>query len=541
MIIKKPYAFLIKHFRLIHGLLFGVLMYIFLKSMDISSFFADYVKNQYFVRVESLTAQYINYTTFLSVIVAALLVVIIGAILKVKNKNINSYIYILCELILVFAYQIYMFTVFKGLETQNLDIETVRNLRDISLMVLVPQAIFIFVIFGRTLGFNLKQFDFKKDLEELDISESDNEEVEVIIGNNNYKYRRFFRKCLRLTKYFILENKLFVIGLASVAALGVSLAVYMSLNVYAMHYIEQQEILANSLYYKINKSYITENDMRNRIVTKDKIYVIVEVAVQNKLNMEHTLSRDTFRLDLDDELLVPTFTMTEKFMDLGTPFTPLTVHPGEDKNFIVIFELDKYYKKSDYSFKIKNYDSKKISTIEARYKSVIVKPIDLDKSEADGTYQLSANLDFKDTILKDSKMNITSFEISSKFKEQYEYCIKDVCKNGTYVVNPSKTGKGDISILKINSTINLDESLYMNKHIKTPADLLEYYAYIKYTSQGYVRIVNLTKIDVNYNKDKVAYLEVPANIEYATKLELIINIRGKKYIISLINTNNNLK
>ena len=109
-----------------------------------------------------------------------------------------------------------MFSIFKGLETESLDQQTVMLIRDIALMILVPQAIFLFVILGRTLGFNLKQFDFKKDLEELDIDSTDNEEVEVILGNNNYKYARFFRKSLRLTKYFFLENKLFVIGGVSI-------------------------------------------------------------------------------------------------------------------------------------------------------------------------------------------------------------------------------------------------------------------------------------------------------------------------------------
>lgn len=541
MIIKKPYAFLIKNFRLIHGLLFVLLGFILLKSMDISSFFSDYVANQSFSRVENLTAIYVDYSTFLAIIASAILVLVIGAILKLKNKNINSYIYIFAELVIVFGYYIYMFSVFKGLETKSLDPETVRNLRDISLMILLPQAIFLFVILGRTLGFNLKQFDFKKDLEELDIDSSDNEEVEVIIGNNNYKYARFFRKCLRLFKYFIAENKLFVIGIASVIALGTSLAIFMSINVYSVNYIENQEILANSLYYKVNKSYITENDMRNNQITKGKAYVVVELDVQNKFNNEYSLSRDTFRLMVDGEMLMPIFTLTEKFVDLGTPFTPTKILPGEDKQYIVIFEIDRLSKKTDYIFKIKNYDSKKLTTIDSSYKDIIIRPTDIDKSKEDGTYQLSADLDFKDTILKETKMLITSYEIGDKFKEKYNYCINEKCNEGTYIVVPNVTGKGDVTILKINATLDFDNSLYMNRFIKEPADLFEYYAYVKYTSQGYVKTYNLNKIDIKYNKDKVAYLEVPASIKYASKIDLIINIRGKKYTINLLNMNNNLK
>ena len=240
-------------------------------------------------------------------------------------------------------------------------------------------------------------------------------------------------------------------------------------------------------------------------------------------------------------MLIPTFSLSERFMDLGTPFNPTNILPGEDKKYIVIFEIDMKDKKADYIFKIKNYDSKKIAAIDTKYKDIIVRPINIDNASDEGTYQLSADLDFKDTILKNSKMLISSYEIGDKFKEEYTYCLKDKCNNGTYMVIPNVTGKGDISILKINSTLDFDDTLYMKNYIKDPADLLEHYAYVTYTSQGYIRTYSLNKIDVKYNKDKVAYLEVPSSIKHATKIDLIVNIRGKKFTINLLNMNNNLK
>jgi hypothetical protein len=180
-------------------------------------------------------------------------------------------------------------------------------------------------------------------------------------------------------------------------------------------------------------------------------------------------------------------------------------------------------------------------TIDSRYKDIIVKPTNLDKTNNDGTYQLSADLDFKDTILKNSRMLITNYEIEDKFKEKYNYCIAEKCNEGTYVVIPNVTGKGDISVLKINATLDFDQTLYMSKYIKEPADLFENYAYITYTAQGYIKTYNLNKIEVKHNKDTIAYLEVPSSIKNASKIDLIINIRGKKYTINLLNMNNNLK
>ena len=47
MILKKPYAFLIKNFRLIHLILTIPLIYITYKTTAVSNFFREYVSNNY--------------------------------------------------------------------------------------------------------------------------------------------------------------------------------------------------------------------------------------------------------------------------------------------------------------------------------------------------------------------------------------------------------------------------------------------------------------------------------------------------------------
>ena len=104
----------------------------------------------------------------------------------------------------MFIFFVFIFNILQKLNYNAFDVKTVRAIRDIMFMVLIPQIIFLFIIFSRALGFNIKSFDFKKDLEEMQIDKSDYEEVEVTLGNNNYKFARFFRKAIRLLKYFVL-------------------------------------------------------------------------------------------------------------------------------------------------------------------------------------------------------------------------------------------------------------------------------------------------------------------------------------------------
>lgn len=536
MIIKKPYAFLIKHFRLIHGLLFVLLTYILFQNMEISTFFNQYAKNQYYNRLANLTSMYVNYYNFITILLAMGISAVIAAILKLKQKNIKSYVYMFISLAITFVYNIYMFSVFNELEISGLQIESVRNLRDISLIILIPQMVFVFIMFGRTLGFNLKQFDFKKDLEELDISDTDNEEVEVILGNNNYKYIRFLRKSIRLTKYFILENKFFVIGVASILALGLSLSIFMSINVYSVDYTENQQVVANSLLYKVNKSYITQYDIKNKKINSNKSYVLVEIEVDNQFDKEYKLTRETFRLNVNGEMLIPIFTLSEKFLDIGTPFVPCKILGKEKKSYIVIFEIDKDYESVDYIFKIKNYDSKSFKEIETRYKDIIIKPNNLDKLTDEGKYNLPANINFEKSILKKSKLEIINYEIAEKFKEEMQYCIKDKCDKGIFVITPNMSENVNLAVMRIESKIELDNSIIANEFISTSDDLFEKYGYLSYTFQGYEKNVSIKKINTNHKKENVAYMQVPIEVKSATNLKLIINIRGKKYTINLTNT-----
>ena len=236
MIIKKPYAFLIKKFRWIHGILFAMLVFLAVKSVNIYTFFSDYATNHYYVMSSMLASEYIDLTLFVVTILAILLSVLIYFILSLKNKDRKTYALLCLYYVVLFVYFIYMLSIFQNLQSKSLGIETVRVIRDISIIISLPQIAFLFIIFGRTLGFNLKQFDFKKDLEEMQIDTKDYEEVEVEFGKNNYKIARFLRKVLRLTKYFILENKFIVTILASIIVLVTSLAIFINIKVYNVSY-----------------------------------------------------------------------------------------------------------------------------------------------------------------------------------------------------------------------------------------------------------------------------------------------------------------
>ncbi len=533
MVIKKPYAFLIKHFRLIHGLLFAMLLYLLTRNIDIYSFFNSYAVSHAYINIANLADSYVNALMYIITILVIFVTFVIFFILSMKDKGNRLYLAGILYYIVLLIFYIYIKTVFVGLQNnQVLDIETIRALRDVSLIVLLPQIPFIFIIFGRTLGFNLKQFEFKKDLEELEIDTSDNEEVELTLGNDTYKIARFFRKFLRLSKYFVLENRLFVIASTSLVILVISVVIYSKVNVYQQSYSENEQIQAHSLFFSVNESYKTTSDLNNIVIRKGKHYVLVNTNITNKYASSYNVNRDTFKLQTGEELLLPIFSLSDKFYDIGEVFSPFEIKAGESKDCIVVFEVDDQYDAKDYLFKIKNFTfNENVPT--NTYKDIIVKPIDLNVAIDKGTFKMPNTINLSDSLLKNSSILIESIDIADKFKEKFKYTINNQEKEAIYSIIPSETNKGSMIIVRIKSKVTLDESAYVSKLIKSPVDLYNMYGIIRYRYQGEYYTAKLSKLKVDFESETYSYLEIPKEIENANRIDFILLIRGTKYTINL--------
>ena len=87
MIIKKPYAFMIKHFRTIHVILTILVMYLISKTHAIFTFFNDYANNGYYTYSNNLTGKYINFYMFASIIFIILISAFVYLLMRWKKKS----------------------------------------------------------------------------------------------------------------------------------------------------------------------------------------------------------------------------------------------------------------------------------------------------------------------------------------------------------------------------------------------------------------------------------------------------------------------
>ncbi len=217
MILKKPYAFIIKHFRLIHLMMLACLAYLLMIARDINKLFASLQASSTFIYAGA--EAYINKSVYYILFIFLFLSGVVFWLLREKKKPTKLYLFlILYGIVEIFLFY-YEFNLLAVLQENVLESDQLILGRDISTICLLPNYILMCICFIRGIGFNLKQFNFSKDVEELEIADVDSAEFEVLIGQNNYKYFRLARRTIREIKYYILENKFAISVFGGILAL----------------------------------------------------------------------------------------------------------------------------------------------------------------------------------------------------------------------------------------------------------------------------------------------------------------------------------
>ena len=90
MILKKPYAFLIKYFKLIHIIILGLLLYINSYYKNIYTFYKDYSSSNYYDL--NIAKEYLPTLSFIVVVLLISLFIILFYLMKKKDKPYTLYI-----------------------------------------------------------------------------------------------------------------------------------------------------------------------------------------------------------------------------------------------------------------------------------------------------------------------------------------------------------------------------------------------------------------------------------------------------------------
>ena len=527
MIFRKPYAFFIKNFKLFHFILFALSAILLYRTSVIYNFVKQYVKTSPNVIGKELTDTLFNGYSYVLIIFMIIINIILIAIMIRKVKPFIYYIINIVLYISVLAVFIISNNMVANLEVMLVEPKTVLAVRDILNIARLLQTISVIFYLVRATGFDIKKFDFGRDLHDLNISEEDSEEYEVAVEFQGNEVIRNFKRNARNFKYYYKENQLIIniIVLLSIAA--TSLIIYLNIDKYGKLYKENDFVSVGMIQLGVKSSYIIENDYKNTKISTNE-YELVAVKLSMKSSLEQKISTARAQLVVDGYKYYPIRAYKSKLFDIGNIYEEQQISKEFD-DYVFAYRIPKEHS-DDLVFEYVDTIEQKRGETKVNSINIKLSPIKIDEQQInEKTYELTNEIDTSDSILSDYKITINNYEIQEKFVKTYENCVNNnECYTFKETIKPLISTNKEKAILKINGTIDY------NKKIKDINDLYKYIKYfgsIEYTYNGntYIEKNDFSVVEFGKNKDDSIYIEVDKDIMYADSIKLSFNIRNYKY------------
>lgn len=513
MIIRKPYAFLIKNFKKIHLLLLLISMFVAYKLFSVSKFVNDFMLFGTYDFYANPITNYITWYVSLLLLVMSGLSVALIILLKYKKKPWKVYLIPFFEYLTLF-FVLNMIKGFFNHFTNDIQTTDLRLSRDLLMIFMIGQVPAIFVFFMRVTGMDMKKFNFNSDAEFLELSEADREEFEISLDIDKNSFIRFYKKTKRNLGYFYLEHKAIcniifgIIGVIIIYNFGHFLFVT------NRSYKEGQKYYANGYNIVVKGSYYTDKDYKGEIISKKNNFVVVELDITNMLKDKRTINVDNFHLKNGISDYVSVGKSYEKeFQDYGTTNNSVRkVKSGETINLILIYKVDKKIQANRFVLCYQELDSKNI------LRKIKLKINDVSKIKDYKTLKMTEDMEFN---LKGNKevVSFDNYSLNDSISYYVDFCNTVICEKRLETYNAPE----DNLILKIIFSSNNFEG-------KDMIDFSYDYGKIMFIdNDNSERVVEFRKIFSKVTKGKVAYALVPSEITESKSIKLIYTVRNKIY------------
>ena len=342
MVLRKPYAFLIKHFRFIHLIITTLLGYVAFKNREVYKYINEVIKNTS-LRYDAL--DYIAYRVFFYIAII-LFCLAIYYLLKYKNKPRSIYMITIFGYIFVFGFMVVLYSYMNNFHNIAIDQKTIRLYRDILNITLWFQYYIIVIMTIRTLGFDIKRFDFRRDVQELNMDAADGEEIEIDTQIDTTNAKMIVRKQLREFGYFFKEYKLYIITILIIiiAIVGYNVYNYMS-DLYTVY--NEGDYIGGLYNIAVKDSYYyTKNNNNNVVVNFD----ISKYGVTDKFTVSNLV------LVVGKKKYIADKNICYKFSRFGNCYKNQYVS-DDMSNYILVYELDDILEENAYLVYNESYNN----------------------------------------------------------------------------------------------------------------------------------------------------------------------------------------
>lgn len=530
MILRKPYAILIKYFKVIHLFICAIIGYLIYRTSGVLSFFNGYSTSLESVIGQSTIKSLLNGVSILLPLFIVVLSAVILYLMRYKKKPVLFYIFNIISYIFVAAIFYYANGVLNDMYIKVVDIRIVMLVRDLITGVMVVEWITLIVSVVRATGFDIKKFNFGQDLEELDIDAKDREEFEVNIEIDTDKLKRGWNRSLRHTQYIYKENKTIiniVVAVVIVFLLGFG---YREIFVKNKVYSESEFFTGDGFNMQIRGSYITDKSGTGTVINKKNTYVLVQLSIQNTYGTDRKFDISRPVVVIDGKKYYNDIKEAESFIEFGDTYYGEALDK-EEHTYLLIYQIPKkeILKKMQFQF-IDQGSSGKIDEV-TKFQ---LEPTDLTGTKDEKIVNLGKELTFKDSILNGSKLKITGIDIAETFKVGYKYCLDDGnCIDSNEYITPT-VDEYYKYILKVKGTFQLSkESKITNLDI---AGLLEKYGTLEYTIDGKKKTTNIPMKKLKPKRatlQKEGYVEVISEVKNASSITLKLTLYNTTYSYKL--------
>ena len=310
MILKKPYGMLIKNFRKIHIILTILTIFISIEAHNILSFFNEYVANNYSVTVtDTLLRETINPWIYPALIITIIILIAVFILLKQKKKPTKTYFFTCFYYVLLLIFIIVAAVLINTLSKGLWQTASARTYRDFARLIYYPNFLFVLILLARGLGFNVKQFNFKDDIKELELTDKDSEEVELNLNFQTYKAERTIRRLIRELKYYYLENKRIVYLIVGIIVVVISFFTIKNYEKVRYTYKENTSFSYKGLSLNFIDSMASNIDLKGEIINEDKYYIVARFTVKNSSKNDLTIDYNNFKMYYGNEFVYPKLDM----------------------------------------------------------------------------------------------------------------------------------------------------------------------------------------------------------------------------------------
>ncbi len=505
MIVRKPYAFLIKYFRQIHILLLLFSGYIYYKVTNLHSFINGYIETEVYNPNLDSIKNYVSPLLYFTILLLLLGTTIILILLHQKKKPKLSYVLICVEYAILFVLFLAASSYFNTLHDSTIHSAQIRLIRDFLTIFSIPQFVVFVLLIIRILGIDLQRFGFLNDEEFLQASEEDREEIEVGLNIDKDVYINKAKAQLRYFKYYYYENRFIlniIIGIFSVLFIFSIIRFGLSFKTYK----QGKNFYANGYTITLKNVYTSKYSSSGQIIEKDKSFILLDLAIENKSG-RRVMNTDDFILMNNQTTVTPTTKYNNYFKDLGTPYAKTYLTYQGKYNYLLIYRVDEKFIEGKYTLYYTS-NSKNIK--------IKINPKDYSVLNQEKEYHLKENVD-----LNNAPFSIEEIHFLDTIHYLYDQCNMTTCSVVPKDVLASSLGS-NISFLQL----NLDSESYTGY---TFYEFLKSHAKIKYTMGTIEKELEIkSPMEEKYKGDST-YLVVNRELSMASHIFLSIHVRNNQY------------